>query len=106
MTDPTSTIDLDEVRGKVSVVAPGEPDWDTARRAWNLVPDQRPVAVALPETTDGVVAVVDFARKRGLHVAPQATGHSAVELGSLDETILLKTSRMRGAEIDAERREA
>jgi hypothetical protein len=42
MTDPTSTIDLDEVRGSVAVVAPGEPDWDTARRAWNLVPDYSP----------------------------------------------------------------
>jgi hypothetical protein len=106
MTDPTSRIDLDELRGSVAVVAPGEPDWDTARGAWNLVPDQRPVAVAFPETADGVVAVVDFARERGLHVAPQATGHSAIELGALDNTILLKTSRMRSAAIDAERCEA
>jgi FAD/FMN-containing dehydrogenase len=44
--------------------------------------------------------VVGFARARGLQVAPQGTGHAAAPLGSLEDTILLKTSRMRGVEID------
>ncbi len=61
---------------------------------------------ARPETADDVVAIVDFAREHGYRVAPQGTGHNAGPLGWLDETILLKTERMRRVEIDAESRRA
>ena len=88
------------------LVLPGDESWDEARQAWNLAVDQRPAAVALPETVDDVVAIVDFAREHGLRVAPQGTGHNAGPLGWLDETILLKTSRMRRVEIDPESRRA
>ena len=48
------------------------------------------------------MAVVRWARSRGLRVAPQGTGHSAAAMGSLAHTVLVKTERMRGVEIDAE----
>ena len=80
-------------------VGPRDADWDEARQAWNLAVDQRPAAVALPESALDVVAVVAFAREHGLRVAPQGTGHGAAALGDLSDTILLKTSRMRGVEI-------
>src|SRR5881396_1018902 len=104
--DAGTAIDLAELRSRLAVVEPGEADWDDARRAWNLVPDQRPVAVVFPESAADVAAVVDVARERGLRVAPQATGHFAGALGSLERTILLKTSRMRGAVVDAARQVA
>jgi FAD/FMN-containing dehydrogenase len=88
------------------LVLPGDESWDEARLAWNLAVDQRPAAVALPETAEDVVAIVDFAREHGLRVAPQGTGHNAGPLGWLDETILLKTSRMRRVEIDPESQRA
>src|SRR5688500_12578531 len=84
-----------------SVVLPGEDGWDAARQAWNLAVDQRPALVALPESAADVQALVDFARTRGLRVAMQGTGHNAVPLGPLDDTMLVKTERMRGVEIDA-----
>ncbi len=80
--------------------------WDDARRAWNLAVDQRPAAVALPATAQDVVAVVRYARERGLRVAGQGTGHNAGALGSLEDTVLIKTHRMRGVEIDARERRA
>ncbi len=94
------------VRLQGDLVLPGDDSWDEARLAWNLAVDQQPAAVALPETVDDVVAVVDFAREHGLRVAPQGTGHNAGPLGWLDDTILLKTSRMRRVEIDAASRRA
>ncbi|MGH3071399.1 MAG: FAD-binding oxidoreductase [Gaiellaceae bacterium] len=85
------------------VVAPGDVDWDVARQAWNLAIDQRPAAVAIPESAEDVAAVVAFARAEGLRVAPQGTGHNASALaGDLADTILLKTHRMRGVTIDPE----
>jgi FAD/FMN-containing dehydrogenase len=74
--------------------------FDEARRAWNLAIDQRPAAVAFPETPRDVVAAVQFAREHDLRIAPQGTGHSAGPLGSLEDTILVKTERMSGVDID------
>jgi UDP-N-acetylenolpyruvoylglucosamine reductase len=88
------------------VVGPGDADWNEARLAWNLAVDQRPAAVAVPESVEDVAAVVAFARTEGLRVAPQGTGHNAGALGDLSDTILLKTHRMRGVTIDAEARTA
>jgi FAD/FMN-containing dehydrogenase len=84
---------------------PGDPGWDDARRAWNLAIDQRPAAVATPETVDDVVAAVDHARAVGLRVAVQGTGHGARH-DLRDGTLLINTARMTGVEIDAEARVA
>jgi FAD binding domain/Berberine and berberine like len=83
-----------------ALVFPHDPNWNQARRAWNLSVDQQPEAVALPESAAEVAAVVGWARVRGLRIAPQGTGHKASALGSLGHTVLLKTERMRGVEID------
>ncbi len=88
------------------VVIPEDVRFDEARRAWNLAIDQRPAAVAFPESPQDVAAVVLFAREFGLRVAAQGTGHSAGPLGSLEDTILLKTERMRRVSVDAARRTA
>lgn len=93
-----------EIDGRVAV--PSDPDWDQARAAWNLAADQNPEAVAFAESAGDVAAVVRFAAANSLRVAPQGTGHGAVPLPSLEGTILLKTERMRGIEIDAQARAA
>jgi FAD/FMN-containing dehydrogenase len=89
-----------------SVVTPDDAGFDEARQAWHLGADQRPAAVVFPETAEDVAQVVRFARATGLRVAPQGTGHNAPPLGDLGRTILLKTSRMRGVQIDPTRRRA
>ncbi|HEX6743176.1 MAG TPA: FAD-binding oxidoreductase [Solirubrobacteraceae bacterium] len=103
-------IDAGTLRAQLTgaVTVPGDAGWDEARQAWNLAVDQRPAAVAEPETVADVVAVVNFARERGLRVAAQGTGHAASALAeaSLHDTILVKTHRMRAVEIDADRRRA
>jgi FAD/FMN-containing dehydrogenase len=87
-----------KIDGRVAV--PGDPDWDQARLAWNLAADQRPSAVAFVENAEDVARTVRFAAEHDLKVAAQGTGHGAVALGPLDETILVKTERMRGIEVD------
>jgi FAD/FMN-containing dehydrogenase len=84
---------------------PGDAGWDDARRAWNLAIDQRPAAVATPESVDDVVAAVDHARAVGLRVAVQGTGHGARH-DLRDGTLLINTARMTGVEIDVEARVA
>jgi FAD/FMN-containing dehydrogenase len=86
------------VRGRVTL--PGDEGWDDARRSWNLSVDQRPDAVVEAAGGEDVGAVVRFARRHGLRVAPQATGHGSEALGPLKGAILLKTSAMRGVAVD------
>jgi hypothetical protein len=92
------------IQGRVAT--PSDGDWDQARQAWNLAADQRPIAVAFVETAADVASVIRFAAERELKVAAQGTGHGAVALGPLDETILVKTECMRAVEVDAEARTA
>ena len=84
-----------------NVVRPGDPDWDAARGAFNLLIDQQPQAIAFPADERQVAAVVAHAYERGLGVAVQATGHNAGPLGPLEETLILNTSALTGVSIDA-----
>jgi hypothetical protein len=86
------------------VVTAADAGWDEARTPWQLAVDQRPTAVVLAGSEHDVIATVRAARACFLRVAAQGTGHNANPLGPLDDTVLLRTSGMRGIEIDAERR--
>jgi len=88
------------------VIRPGQPRFDEARRAFNLAADQEPAAVVFAESVHDIVAAVTFAARHGQQIAAQGTGHNAMPLGSLTDTILLKTERMREVEVDAGSRTA
>ena len=83
-----------------TLIVPGDPGWDEARRAWNLAVDQHPAAVAQPVSAQDVADVIGFARRYGLRIAAQGTGHNAAPFGSLADTILVKTAAMRRVTID------
>ena len=107
---PTLTVTATEVAGigvlrdllDGEVFTPADPEWNEARLAWNLAADQHPAAVVYAESAADVVAVVGYARDNRLHVTTQGTGHFANTIASFDDTILLKTSRLRDLEIDPE----
>ena len=83
-----------------AVLFPGDPGWDDARSAFNLLLDQHPAAIALPDSADDVVAAVAYARGAGLRVAPQATAHNQGPLGSLENTLLLNVSALQELRVD------
>jgi hypothetical protein len=90
------------LEGKVFISEHGAVD--RVRRPWNLAVDQRPAAVAMVESAEDVAATIELAQQQGLRVAAQGTGHGAAALGPLEDTILVKTDRMRAIEIDPETR--
>lgn len=90
-----------EALDRGSVLAPGDPAWDATRLAFNLLVQQRPESIAVPRTADEVAAVVAEARRRGLRLAPQSTGHNAGPLGPLDDTMIVNTSRLKEIRVDA-----
>lgn len=94
--------DLSELSIDGRVATPSDPDWDEARRAWNLAVDLQPAAVAIVEGADDVAKVVSFAADQDLKVTAMGAGHGADALGSLEDTVLIKMERLRGIEIDGE----
>jgi FAD binding domain-containing protein/berberine-like enzyme len=101
--------DVESLQSELAGTAllPDDDGYDVARQAWNLGFTQQPAVVALPESAEDVSAVVDFARDAGLRVAVQAAGHAASALGDVGEdTVLLRTVRMLGADLDVEGRRA
>ena len=87
-----------EMSGRL--VTPSDPDWDATRRVFNLRTNLWPSAVALPRNVRDVVAAVGYARAHGLRVAPQATGHNAEPLGSLEDTLLVDVREFQEVAID------
>jgi hypothetical protein len=73
---------------------------------WNVAVDQRPAAVAYPASAEEVAEIVRAARRAGLRVAAQGTGHNAGPLGALDDVVLVRTSGMTSVEVDAASRVA
>ena len=90
-----------------TILMPGDPGWDDARRAWNLSVDQHPAAIALPASAQDVVAAVDYARERGLRVAAQGTGHNAAARSARSRTpSWSRRRRMRQVTVDPAARTA
>ena len=98
--------DFNELRIEGRVATPGDPDWDEVRPGWQLTADLNPSAIAFVESAEDVVETVRFAAANGLRIAGQGTGHGAAPLAPLDDTILIRTTGMRGVEVDPDARTA
>ncbi len=101
-------VDAGQLRAAMegAVLAQADPGWDAARTPWNLAADRSPALVAEPASEADVVAIVEFARRHRLRVAPQCTGHNAGSLGPLGDAILVLTGRLQGVAVDAGTRTA
>jgi hypothetical protein len=88
------------------IAKPGDERYETGRRAFNLMADQHPALVALPVDEHGVAFAIRSAVESGMTVAPQRTGHGATTLGSLDNTLLLRTDLMNRVNVDSLERRA
>ena len=55
-----------------TIVMPGDPGWDDARRAWNLAVDQHPAAVALPASAQDVAEAVASPARAACGSPPRA----------------------------------
>lgn len=87
-----------------TVATPGDPEYDTARAAWNLVVDQRPAAVVRAAHAADVVATIRYAAEHSRGVAIQATGHGVAR--PADDALLLLTGAMGEVQVDTRARTA
>ncbi|MFE3447382.1 FAD-binding oxidoreductase [Nonomuraea sp. NPDC059194] len=77
---------------------PGDESFEQAAKPWNLAVHQPVRAVAEAYDADDVAEAVKLARKEGLALAAQPSGHGAS--GDVDDAILLRTRGLSSLEID------
>ncbi|WP_431957908.1 FAD-binding oxidoreductase [Nocardia lijiangensis] len=103
MTDnATQSTDFPVFTGQV--FRPGEPGYEAEIAGFQTAYTHRPALVVVAAHAEDVRAAVEYAARRGLPVAVQATGHGlsvAAEGG-----VLISTARMTGIRIDSEARTA
>lgn len=87
-----------------TVISPGDPDYEQARRTWNLTIDQYPALILMPNNVDDVMAGVRFAREAGLAIAVQSTGHGVQQ--PANGSLLIITSKINSVSVDVEARTA
>ncbi|WP_378733847.1 FAD-binding oxidoreductase [Nocardia brasiliensis] len=97
---------FEELRGALTgqVLLPGDEGFDGVARPWTLTVTQPVAAVVRAADAEDVAAVVAYARRAGVPVVAQPTGHGAS--GGIEDAILLRTGRLDSVRIDAERRVA
>ena len=83
----------DALKGELHL--PGTPGYETAGLAWNLTVDQRPAVVVTAADAQDVSLAMDHARRQGLRVAPQGTGHGAQTVEC--RTTFIATNKIRQA---------
>lgn len=90
----------DEVVG--SVVAPGDPEYEEARRVWNGMIDRRPRAIVQAVGVDDIRSVIRVARESELPLAIRSGGHNVAGNGVVDDGIVLDLGSLRRIEVDAD----
>jgi FAD/FMN-containing dehydrogenase len=86
------------------VIAPDDPDYESARLVVNPAVDRRPALIVRPADSADVSLAVSLARANGLELAIRGGGHSLAGHGTSDGGLVLDMSNMRGLHIDPQRR--
>src|SRR5215213_1670019 len=94
----------DQLKGRV--IAPGDPDYDQARKVAQGAIDRRPAAILRAADVDDVVRVIEMARETGLELAIRSGGHSNAGHGVSEGGLVLDLGELRSLDIDVEGRTA
>jgi FAD/FMN-containing dehydrogenase len=87
-----------------TLLRPGDPDYDAARRVWNARVDRRPALIAQCAGAADVIAAVNFARQHELPLAVKSGGHSVDGKSVCEGGLMIDLSRyMRGVRVDPRR---
>ena len=83
-----------------AVVAPGDAEFEQARRIWNASADRRPALIALCEGISDVQRMLALATDAGLPVAIRSGGHSVAGFSTCDDGIVIDLSNLNTVNVD------
>lgn len=83
-----------------TVVRPGDPAYEEARRVHNGLVDRHPALIAQCLGVADIVACIAFARDRGMQVSIRGGGHGVAGSAVIDGGLVIDLSRMKGIHVD------
>ncbi len=93
-----------ELRGRV--IAPADPEYETARRVHNGMIDKRPAVIAHCTGVADVMAALRFGLAQDLPIAVRGGGHNVAGKAVCDDGIVIDLSGMKGMRVDPGKRTA
>jgi len=87
-----------ELRG--SLIQPGDPAYDEARRVWNGMIDRYPALIVRCADVADVMTSVRFARAHQLPLAVRGGGHNVAGFGTCDAGMVIDMGPMKGVHVD------
>ncbi len=94
------------LRIKGQVVLPGDPDYEAAREAKNVIYNRKPAIIVRAEDAADVSRSITFARRFGLPFAVKGGGHSIGGHSVNNGGLVIDMRRMNNIRVDAENRTA
>ncbi|MBO0777098.1 MAG: FAD-binding oxidoreductase, partial [Actinobacteria bacterium] len=88
------------------VLQAGDPDYDGARRVFNLIHDRHPAAIVRCASERDVAAALGYAAARRRSVCVRAGGHSTPGLSVIDDAVVIDVRRLKEVDIDPAARTA
>jgi FAD/FMN-containing dehydrogenase len=86
------------------VIAPDDPEYDTARSVWNGAINRRPALIARCSTPAEVVEAIRFARDQKLEISVRGGGHNFAGSAVCDDGLMIDLSAMRQVSVDSSAR--
>lgn len=100
----TAAIEGLRARLRGPVLAPGDAEYDQARKVFNGMIDRHPAVIARCASPAEVIQAVEFGRAENLPVAIRGGGHNVAGNGVCDGGIVIDLSRMKAIRVDPVRR--
>lgn len=83
-----------------SVITPAHPEYESVRKVWNGMIDQRPAMIVRCEGTADVISALDFARSRGLPITIRGGGHGVAGKAVRNDAMMIDLSLMQPVWVD------
>jgi len=105
MTDSRQSEAIGRIPG-VPTLLPGDDGYDEARKVWNAMIDERPVAIVQCRNTEDVAVAVRSAAAAGVPVSVRGGGHNIAGSAVRDRALMVDLSGMRKVSVDPGKRVA
>lgn len=84
-----------------TLLEPGDPEYDEARKVWNAAIDARPALIAMCASADDVAKAVTYAVQNGLEIAVRGGAHGMSGKATVDGGMMIHLGALNRVVVDA-----